>query len=216
MEKLYTYEINESIQANAVMKCLKNRNKPQQINEALPILGQAIRAAMPLLRPLITKVVQQLVTKVGAKLTGRQVAKMVLKHIGNGKNLLKIGKKVGQTWNQIPAELKQAIADTAINTFNQMRQNKQQVSTQQQLATQEQEELPEMEKNDIKQALTQYLDESWIDASEDGDLEELYYAVSDYLDETGDYPASAEWEDCKPWCQKHYKDIENLFLGGSL
>ena len=76
--------------------------------------------------------------------------------------------------------------------------------------------MPEMEQNDIKQALTQYLDEIWIDASEDGDLEELYYAVSDYLDSTGDYPASAEWEDCKPWCEEHYQDIENLFLGGSL
>jgi hypothetical protein len=81
---------------------------------------------------------------------------------------------------------------------------------------QEQEEMPKMEQNDIKQALTQYLDEVWIDASEDGDLEDLYYAVSDYLDSTGDYPASAEWEDCKPWCQKHYQEIENLFLGGSL
>ena len=80
----------------------------------------------------------------------------------------------------------------------------------------EQEELPEMEKNDIKHALTQYLDESWIDASEDGDLEELYYAVSDYLDSTGDYPASADWEDCKPWCEKHYQDIETLFLGGGI
>ena len=74
----------------------------------------------------------------------------------------------------------------------------------------------EMEQNDIKQALTQYLSEVWIDTTEDGDLDELYYAVSDYLDSTGDYPASAEWEDCKPWCEEHYQDIENLFLGGSL
>jgi hypothetical protein len=82
--------------------------------------------------------------------------------------------------------------------------------------TSEQEEMPKMERDDIKHVLTQYLDECWIDASEDGDLEDLYYAVSDYLDSTGDYPASTSWQDCKPWCQKHYQEIENLFLGGSL
>lgn len=80
----------------------------------------------------------------------------------------------------------------------------------------EQEEMPQMERRDMILALTQYLDESWIDASEDGDLEELYYAVSDYLDSTGDYPASADWEDCESWCEEHYQDIQTLFLGGSL
>lgn len=78
----------------------------------------------------------------------------------------------------------------------------------------EQEEMPQMERHDIILALTQYLDESWIDADEDGDLDELYYAVAEVLDKTGDYPASTDWEDCKPWCQKHYREVEETFLGG--
>ncbi len=79
---------------------------------------------------------------------------------------------------------------------------------------QEQEEMPQMERHDMILALTQYLDESWIDADEDGDLDDLYYAVAKVLDETGDYPASTDWEDCKPWCQKHYREVEESFLGG--
>lgn len=134
-ETIFRHELNESIQANAALNCLKNRNKPQQMNEAVPVVAGLIRLAMPLLRPLITKLVKSLVMKAGAKLTGKQVAKMVIKNVSNGKTLMKIGKKVGQTWSEIPAELKQEIAKTAINTFNEMRQPKQP-----QLANQEQEE----------------------------------------------------------------------------
>ena len=134
-ETLFKHELNESIQANAAMNCLKNRNKPQQMNEALPLVAGAIRLAMPLLRPLITKLVKSLVMKAGAKLTGRQVAKMVIKNVANGKTIMKVGKKVGQTWTEIPAELKQEIAKTAINTFKEMRQPKQEVATQEQEET---------------------------------------------------------------------------------
>jgi hypothetical protein len=72
----------------------------------------------------------------------------------------------------------------------------------------EQEELPSMERHDMILALSEYMSESWIDTGDDGDLDDIYYAVSDILDKTGDYPASTSWEDCKPWCQKHYKEIE--------
>ena len=386
-ETIFKHEINESIQANAAMNCLKNRNKQQQMNEAVPLVAGAIRLLMPLLRPLITKLVKSLVLKAGAKLTGRQVAKMVIKNVSNGKTLMKIGKKVGQTWTELPAELKQEIAKTAINTFKEMRQPKQpQLANQEQEEdtfnayysqdepdyendhhgiwliinlmrkngmlraqgiegrddvddghaidaaydlieqklndegmwigdddaeaerfvsffgeeiaqeamksalhnqkvndvegsreeyysqdepdydddshgirlilnmlmkrgditksdipkvqkqiksmldaegmwigddeseaerfiemywdNQEQEELPSMERHDMILALSEYMAESWIDTGDDGDLDDIYYAVADILDKTGDYPASTSWEDCKPWCQKHYKEIE--------
>ena len=279
-ETIFKHELNESIQVNAAMNCLNNRNKPQQMNEAVPLVAGAIRLAMPLLRPLITKLVKSLVMKAGAKLTGRQVAKMVIKNVSNGKTLMKIGKKVGQAWTEIPAELKQEIANTAINTFKEMRQPKQpqepQLANQEQEETtdeksefalklvkkfknrmtpdyakrpemfmmlklqnalkkplmslskeeyrawanaicdacesvfgtsQEQEELPQMERHDMILALSEYMSESWI-ATDDGDLDDIYYAIADILDETGDYPASTSWEDCKPWCQKHYKEVE--------
>lgn len=73
---------------------------------------------------------------------------------------------------------------------------------------QEQEELPSMERHDMILALSEYMAESWIDTGDDGDLDDIYYAVAEILDNTGDYPASTDWEDCKPWCQKHYKEVE--------
>lgn len=80
---------------------------------------------------------------------------------------------------------------------------------------QEQEELPQMERHDMILALSEYMAESWIATDdEDGDLDDIYYAIADILDKTGDYPASTSWEDCKPWCQKHYREVEETFLGG--
>ena len=454
-ETIFKHELNESIQANAAMNCLKNRNKPQQMNEALPLVAGAIRLAMPLLRPLITKIVKSLVMKAGAKLTGRQVAKMVIKNVANGKTIMKVGKKVGQTWTEIPAELKTEIAKTAVDTWKNMRAKKAEPQVAEQEETsdfdarfefrkdlrelaspaakkaymiirkqygdsmwrqlgmddcdeqglidmlnmyaedglkpqqivnkmmgvredeetvdipqlaedvvasyrgrlskmdekervnfistmvmkkmgksidtltpqekkeiisaakhsmwyvseqeegtlnayysqdepdyendhhgiwliinlmrkkgmlraqgiegrdnvddghaidkaydlieqklneegmwigdddheaerfvsffgdeiaaeamksaihnQEQEELPQMERRDMILALSEYMSESWIDTGDDGDLDDIYYAVADILDKTGDYPASTSWEDCKPWCQKHYKEVE--------
>ena len=78
----------------------------------------------------------------------------------------------------------------------------------------EQEEMPQMERHDMILALAEYMSESWIDTGDDGDLDDIYYAVADILDKTGDYPASTDWEDCKPWCQKHYKEVEETVLGG--
>jgi hypothetical protein len=72
----------------------------------------------------------------------------------------------------------------------------------------EQEELPQMERHDMILALSEYMAESWIATGDDGDLDDIYYAIADILDRTGDYPASTDWEDCKPWCQKHYREVE--------
>ena len=72
----------------------------------------------------------------------------------------------------------------------------------------EQEELPQMERHDMILALSEYMAESWIDTGDDGDLDDIYYAIADILDKTGDYPQSTDWEDCKPWCQKYYKEVE--------
>lgn len=77
------------------------------------------------------------------------------------------------------------------------------------LHNQEQEEMPQMDRHDLILALSEYMSESWIATDdEDGDLDDIYYAVADILDRTGDYPASTSWEDCKPWCQKHYREVE--------
>ena len=79
--------------------------------------------------------------------------------------------------------------------------------------TAEQEEMPQMERHDIILTLTQYLEECWIDANEDGDFDELYDAFDEVLDKTGDYPASIDWEDCQAWCEKHRDEVVEIFLG---
>lgn len=74
---------------------------------------------------------------------------------------------------------------------------------------QEQEELPQMERHDIILALAQYMAESWLE-TDDGDLDDIYYTISDIINETGDCPPSPSWEDCKDWCQKYYQDVETI------
>ena len=72
-------------------------------------------------------------------------------------------------------------------------------------------DIPQMEQHDIILAVAEYLSESWIDTGDDGDLDDIYYAVEYLLNskpKSKDCPQSPAWEDCKPWCQRHYKDVE--------
>ena len=399
-ETIFRHELNESIQANAAMNCLKNRNKPQQLNEFHPA-GLA-RIALPLLKPVIRKIVANLVSKVGANaITGSRLMHTVMNKLNAG-TIAKVAQKIGETWTEVPEELKQEIWAFAVHTFKELleKENAQpQPATQEQeegadekatfalklvkkfknkmtpdyaknpelfmmlklqkalkkplmslskeeyrawakaicdacesvfgsaqeqeeqedygmndlrkwrdsldfsnnnddvhdeetytayddtdgiwliinlmrkqgmlraqgiegrddvddghaidkaydlieqkldeegmwigdddheaerfvsffgkeiaaeamksaIHNQEQEELPSMERKDMILALAEYMSESWIDTGDDGDLDDIYYAIADILDKTGDYPQSTDWEDCKPWCQKHYKEVE--------
>jgi methionyl-tRNA synthetase len=64
-ETIFRHELNESIQANAAMNCLKNRNNHKQINEVAPVVAAAGRMLLPMLRPVITKLVQKALVKIG-------------------------------------------------------------------------------------------------------------------------------------------------------
>lgn len=73
------------------------------------------------------------------------------------------------------------------------------------------QDIPQMEQRDIILAVAEYLSESWIDTGDDGDLDDIYYAVEYLLDskpKSKECPQSPAWEDCKPWCSRHYKDVE--------
>ena len=70
--------------------------------------------------------------------------------------------------------------------------------------TQEQEE---MEVTDAKQALAQLTAE--LLHYEDGDLDELYYAISDIIDSEGYCPQSEEYE---TWIEEHVNEIEDLIM----
>lgn len=304
-ETIFRHELNESIQADAAMSCLKNRNK--QMNEAAPLVAGVVRLAMPLLKPVIKKVVANLVSKMGAKMiTGSRLISSVMSKLNSG-TIAKVAQKIGQTWTEVPEELKQEIWSFAAQTLKEYL-SKEKIQSQEQeedginkggmhnlvqvghimntpsefdedddfdwvydaacdiintkftgkslveiapdqvkddiramimkkykispknaeehhawvrnielafdyatnyeFENQEQEELPSMERKDMILALAEYMAESWIDTGDDGDLDDIYYAIVDILDKTGDYPASTDWEDCKPWCQKHYKEVE--------
>ena len=66
----------------------------------------------------------------------------------------------------------------------------------------------EQERHDIALATTYCLGESFID--NDGDLDDIYYAVLKYFDSTYDAPETADYENVLQWCRKHYKQIESM------
>lgn len=77
------------------------------------------------------------------------------------------------------------------------------------LNNQEQEEFTsEQERHDIALATTYCLGESFID--NDGDLDDIYYAVLKVFDSTYDAPATTDYKEVLQWCRKYYKQIENL------
>lgn len=375
-ETIFRHELNESIQVDAAMNCLKNRNTRKQINEVAPAVATAGRMLLPMLRPIITKLVQKALVKIGTHARPTQVITLVMNMLAKGEFAKKMAEKCGQTWNEIPSDVKKEIQDAIIDAFKKQSPQEQEETvdyaqladdvcasyrgslskldlknsinyivkmvakkigktvdelTPQELTaiqkaakhsvwyvseheeditphwvgrqynggidfdsdgnlhvitpdedddefewvydaardiinkkfagkalveiapdqvkddirsmimkeykirpknadehrawvknielafdyatnhhfdSQEQEELPSMERKDMILALAEYMSESWIDTGDDGDLDDIYYAIADILDKTGDYPQSTDWEDCKPWCQKHYKEVE--------
>ncbi len=114
---IFKHEINESIQANAAMNCLKNRNNHKQINEVAPVGAAAGRMLLPMLRPVITKLVQKALVKIGTHARPTQVIKLVMDMLTKGEFAKKMEEKCGQTWNEIPSDVKKEIQDAIIAAF---------------------------------------------------------------------------------------------------
>lgn len=66
----------------------------------------------------------------------------------------------------------------------------------------------EQERHDIALACSYCLGESFI--VNDGDLDDIYYAVLKVFDSTYDAPATTDYKEVLQWCRKYYKQIENL------
>ena len=312
-ETIFKHEMNESIQADAAMNCLKNRNKHKQINEVAPVVSVAGRMLLPMLRPVITKLVQKALVKIGTHARPTQVIKLVMDMLIKGEFAKKMAEKCGQTWNEIPSDVKKEIQNAIIDAFKVQSPQEQEESADDKGAfalklvkkfknkmtpdyakrpemfmmlklqkalkkplmslskeeyrawakaicdacesvfgTQEQEEEyitppwigrqyiggidfdadgnlqvitpdeddddddyeapplfdSEQERHDIALATTYCLGESFID--NDGDLDDIYYAVLKYFDSTYDAPATADDNDILQWCRNHYKQIESM------
>jgi hypothetical protein len=116
-ETIFKHELNESIQANAALNCLKNRNNHKQINEVAPVVAAAGRMLLPMLRPVITKLVQKALVKIGTHARPTQVIKLVMDMLTKGELAKKMAEKCGQTWNEIPSDVKKEIQDAIIAAF---------------------------------------------------------------------------------------------------
>lgn len=66
----------------------------------------------------------------------------------------------------------------------------------------------EQERHDIALATTYCLSESFI--ANDGDLDDIYYAVLKVFDSTYDAPATDDYKEVLQWCRKYYKQIESM------
>lgn len=267
-ETIFRHELNESIQANAAMNCLKNRNNHKQLNETSEIdyaqLADDVCASYrgPLskldLKDSINYIVKMVAKKIGKtvdtltpqELTAIQkAAKHSVWYVSEQeetdetsdfdamfayrkdlrdmatpltkKAYMIIRNEFGDSmWRQLGMDDCDYMGLIDMLNYSQKHFN---ITDPQDLADvelgrksfrnftnshDEQEEMPQMERRDMILALSEYMSESWIDTGDDGDLDDIYYAIADILDNTGDYPASTSWEDCKPWCQKYYKEVE--------
>ena len=66
----------------------------------------------------------------------------------------------------------------------------------------------EQERHDIALACSYCLGESFI--VNDGDLDDIYYAVLKVFDSTYDAPATTDYKEVLQWCRKYYKQIESM------
>lgn len=165
-ETIFKHELNESIQANAALNCLKNRNKHKQINEVAPVVATAGRMLLPMLRPIITKLVQKALVKIGTHARPTQVIKLVMDMLIKGEFAKKMAEKCGQTWNEIPSDVKKEIQDAIIDAFKKQ-------------APQEQEEEDVDDAEDfISEVVNLMEDEGMID---DSQWDEAYYTVEEMV-----------------------------------
>ena len=211
-ETIFRHELNESIQADAAMNCLKNRNKHQSTSQEQEEydMTPSYQAYYSQDEPDYENdhhgiwLIINLMRKMG-----------MLRAQGiEGRDDVDDGLAIDTAYDLIEQKLDEEgmwigdddhEAERFVSFFGEEIAEEAMKSA---IHNQEQEELPSMERHDMILALSEYMAESWIDTGDDGDLDDIYYAVAEILDNTGDYPASTDWEDCKPWCQKHYKEVE--------
>lgn len=241
-ETIFRHELNESIQANAALNCLKNRNNHKQINEVAPVVAAAGRMLLPMLRPVITKLVQKALVKIGTHARPTEVLKLVMGMLTKGEFAKKMAEKCGQTWNEIPSNVKKEIQNAIIDAFKAQ-------------SPQEQEEHPE-DADRLQSQLANAWDEGMEDDEDDYvpynntfdethhdivenliSIVEYYFNIDDdvsgfyqydytedqlgkavekVLDKYGDFPSSNSFNKCYAWVKKHAEEIIKVLETGSL
>lgn len=112
-----------------------------------------------------------------------------------------VAKKIGKTIDELTPQELTAIQKAAKHSVWY-------VSEQEEL-TVEQEEMPQMERHDMILALTYCLDESFGVNDNDGDLDDIYYAVARFLNLMTYYTPESE-KDIMNWCREWHEDIAEI------
>lgn len=210
---IFKHELNDSIQAKATLNCLSNRNKKhlkENIGEVYPDsrwgekerlngpngMSKTERDVLIKLEQIIPNLVQKAMTKIADHDNPDEIKKLVLNMIMQGNLMQKLSDKVGVSWKEFSMGFKSEIINLVKNEF---------------AKHEEQEEFTsEHERHDIALACSYCLaDERMVD--NDGDLDDIYYAVLKVFDSTHDVPSDSNNEDeVLQWCKKHYKQIESM------
>lgn len=61
---------------------------------------------------------------------------------------------------------------------------------------------------EVTQCMAEVLEERGIDVG--GDLDEIYFIISDIIERTGDVPQKVEDGGYYPWCEEYVFDVEDL------
>lgn len=230
MKKIYTHELNEAKATKATAKCFMKRQRLTEGNiaEIYPEtrwqegqerlagpngMSKTERSLLIKLEEQIPALVEKAMLKVQDHEDPQSIKKLILDMIVK-KFVSKMAEKVGSSWKEFSMGFKKELKNMVIDSINQHNSSKEE---QEEIGAtgmpQEMEEYPQrMEIQDLTHVLTEDLSESWIATDTEDDYERLFYAVSDTLAKYKDYPQSTDWEDCKEWCQKHYKEIESILF----
>lgn len=227
---IFKHELNESTQANAALNCLKNRNKPKQLSESKEFDTRFHHRSdlKKLANPVTKKAYMLLYNEFGENMW-RQLG------IDDADEQTLIGLLNDmQHYSNNPRDIADfMLGRKSIRNFKQEQEEDTtppwvgrkynggidfdadgnlQVITPDEDDDDDGEVPPlfdsEQERHDIALATTYCLGESFID--NDGDLDDIYYAVLKVFDSTYDAPATTDYKEVLQWCRKYYKQIENL------
>lgn len=188
------------------------------------------------LEQIMPNLVQKAMTKTADHDNPDEIKKLVLSMIMQGNLMQKLGDKVGASWKEFSMGFKSEIINLVKNEFAKHEEQEEttppwvgrkynggidfdadgnlQVITPDDDEDDDYEAPPlfdsEQERHDLALACSYCLGESFID--NDGDLDDIYYAVLNVFDSTYDAPASDDYKEVIQWCKRHYQEIEKSIM----
>lgn len=190
------------------------------------------------LEQIMPNLVQKAMSKAADHNNPDEIKKLVLSMIMQGNLMQKLGDKIGASWKEFSMGFKREIINLVKNEFDKHEEQEEtttppwigrqynggidfdadgnlQVITPDDDDDDDDYEAPplfksEQERHDIALACSYCLGESFID--NDGDLDDIYYAVLNVFDSTYDAPPSDDYKEVLQWCRRYYQEIEQSLM----